>query len=490
LALVSLGPGPTVRLLDAVKASDITAVRALLKHRTDVNIRDGDGTTALHWAVDQDDVDIVKLLIAAGADVSAANRYGVQPISLACANGSPQVVGALLEAGANPNFTSSGGETALMTAARASNAEAVKALLSHGAAVNARESTSQQTALMWAAAGGDVATIRALIDGGANIHARSSERDAKDVKGGSIANGYVGDFKHPAELTPLLFAVRNGHIDAVKALVEAGANVNDASSDGTSALLIAAINAHWELGIYLLDRGADPNSAASGWSALHQVARTRTLSRLQVPFPIATGRMTALDLVASLILHGANVNARMTAPFRDGYRYHVNWVGATPFFVAAKGADPEMMRLLLVRGADPNLTNASHTTALMVAAGIDVWSIGEDIWTVENAAEAVKLCLAQAGVEVNAVNDSGETALHGAAHLGLNEAIEVLVERGAKLNAKNKKGETPYMYAAGRDAAGRLLFLGGQNQPETAKLLRDLLTARGMPVDNLPPAYQ
>src|SRR5207249_9768 len=170
------------------------------------------------------------------------------------------------------------------------------------------------------------------------------------------------------DYTAFLFAVRSGRIEAVRALLDAGARIDETAPDGTNALVIAAVNAHWELGALLLDRGADPNAAAQGWTPLHQVARTRTLNIGQFPYPVPTGRLTGLDLARKLIERGANVNARMTKEIVDGYRNRFNRVGATPLLLAAKGADVEMIRLLAANGADHRLANVQNTTPLMAAA--------------------------------------------------------------------------------------------------------------------------
>jgi len=225
--------------------------------------------------------------------------------------------------------------------------------------------------LMWAAAQGNAEAVTLLIKAGAAVDARShgptqtvvkAERStsnyASDVDPDRVARGAAPDeprlnsaisrdYRRPGRIdayTPLLFAVRAGHLEAVRALLDGRANVNDAAPDGTSALAIAAINAHWELGVLLLDRGADPDAAAQGWTPLHQVARTRTLNIGQFPYPVPTGRLTGLDLARKLIAHGANVNARMTKEIVDGYRNRFNRIGATPLLLAAKGADVEMIR--------------------------------------------------------------------------------------------------------------------------------------------------
>ena len=469
-----------VPLVEAAKRGDSGAVRALLQQGIDVNAPEVDGTTALHWAAYQEDLDTVSLLIRSGASVQARNRYGVTPLSLACIKGNAPIIERLLKSGADVNATFSGGETALMTAARTGKPDAVRVLITHGANVNARDGTHGQTALMWAAAEGNAAAIQALIAGGADIHARSFARNFKkqttEYTGGPVDKGA------PIEFSALLFAVRAGQVDAVRQLLAAGANVNDTATDGTSALVIAIINAHYELASVLLDHGADPNAALQGWTPLHQLMRTRAPNAGQLPQPVLTGNVSGLQLAAKLIAQGANVNARMTKGVMDGYRSRFHFIGATPFLLAAKGVDFEMMHLLAEKGADPLLTNEFNTTPLLAAAGVEMSEPGEDSGTNEDAIEAVKIAL-DVGCDVNAVNRNGDTALHGAARRGANPVVQLLIDRGAKLDARNKQGWSPLIVALGT-FKGKSLFIADSKQPETAALLRQLMKERGLPVDD------
>jgi ankyrin repeat protein len=452
-------------LANAIKRADSAAIRALLQRGVDVNIPEADGTTALHWAVHQDDLTTVDLLIRAGAKAGAANRYGVTPLALASENGNPPMIARLLQAGADPNTVLADGETVLMTAARTGNVDAVRVLLSHGANPNATESWRGQTALMWAASENNAAVVRALVDASAGLEARS--------KGG---------------FTPLMFAVRAGHIQAADALLTAGANVNATLPDGTTALVLAVTNAHYELAARLLDKKADPNAAAQGWTALHQLAWTRRPNRgFANPGPVPTGTLDGLGLIKQLVAHGADINARQAKEPKDGYRNLLNRAGATPFLLAAKSADVELMRALLASGADPLLPTADHTTPLMAAAGVGIWAVGESPGTNEEALQAVKLAL-DVGGDVTAVNNYGQTALHGAAHRGANAIVQLLVDRGARLDAAVtkdgggnlgwKKGWTPLIITQGVFYANSL-----KRYPETAALIRQLMKQRGLPVD-------
>jgi ankyrin repeat protein len=362
------------RLAEAAKRMDRAAVSTLLKQHADVNATEADGSTALHWAVEQDDLETARLLIGAGADVKAPNRYGVTPLSVACTNGNGKIVELLLKAGADPNTVLPGGETALMTAARTGKIEAVQTLLSHGADIKAKEPRRGQNALMWAAAEGNVEAIEALIKAGADLHARSS-------------SGF----------TAFLFAVREGRIGAVRALLKAGNDVNETiqggtggrrgggggapPAAGTSALVMACDNAHYELASVLLDAGADPNANVAGLSALHVITNARKPGGGDNnPPPEGSGNMTSLEMVKKLVAKGANINMRMTRRVNLGLT-SLNTNGATPFFLAAKTADAELMRLLASLGADPKIGNVDNATPLMAAAGLGTRSPGEDAGT-------------------------------------------------------------------------------------------------------------
>ena len=454
--------GPDVRLVDAAKNGDKPAIRTLLQQHIDANAPDVDGSTALHWAVRLDDSETVDLLIRGGANVKAKNRYEVTPLSLACINGSAAVIELLLKAGADPNTALPGGETALMTAARTGKVEAVKVLLARGADVNAKESAHEQTPLMWAAAEGNTAVVEELIEQGANTHAHS--------KGG---------------FTPLLFAVREGRIGVVRSLLKAGVDVNEtwqgprrARGSGSSALVLAVANAHFELASALLDAGADPNAAAQGWTALHEITWVRKPGAgTNNPAPEGSGSMDSLELVRRLVAHGANLNARMTKRGNGGYTV-INYIGATPFLMAARAADAELMRLLAKLGADPLLPNADNTPPLTVAAGVGTKDPGEDPGTDAEVLEAVKVAL-ELGGDVNAVDNNGETPIHGAAYKAVPSTAQFLIDQGAKVeiwNRKNKSGWTPLRISEGIYREGNLRCMS----PPLAAALRQVMNAAGM----------
>ena len=482
----------------ALKNGDRAAARRLIEQRADVNAALLDGSTPLHFAAERDDAEFASLLIREGANVNAVNRFGVPPLLVACSTGSAATIEVLVKAGADPNSALPEGETALMAAARAGRLAPVKLLLASGANANAREAWRSQTALMWAASEGHAEVISELAGAGADLAARA-----------------VGGF------TPLLFAVRGGHVDAVRVLLAAGAGINDPGSDGTSALSLAIINAHFELAALLLDGGADPNAADPRGSALHAVTWMRNTGYTAAPPRVPTGTLDSLDLARALLKRGANPNARIAwkeVPFdRDRGtvksppsisigRNWLSFVGATPFFLAAKGADLPLMRLLVDAGADPLLPTVQNVTPLMVAAGLGFWdgeSPGPESGVSEaQALEAIKLTI-EAGNDLNAVTDygntviegdsqvllrrhplnlsdfderalgdmrwGGSTALHGAALRGANSIVKYLVDRGARVDAPNKLGWTPLTVASG-------VFVANTEKrwPSTIALLDDL----------------
>ncbi len=454
----AISVGGQASLVDAARAGDTTTVRGLLAKKADVNLAAPDGTTALHWAVQRDDAAMVDALLRAGAKAVTATRYGVTPLQLAATNGNAAVITRLLAAGADPNTAMPDGETVLMTASRTGAVEAVRVLLDRGADLRRKEPARGQTALMWAAAENNAAVVKLLIERGADLTERS--------KAGSFS--------------PFLFAVRAGHISAARALVDLGANANESLPDGTSALVLAVINAHYEMASFLLDRGAEPNADAQGWTALHQIAWSRRHNAgFNLPGPVATGGVDSLDLVRKLVARGADVNARQKKEPRDGNRNLLNRLGSTPFLLAAKSADVPLMKVLLECGADARITTNNGTTPLMAAAGVGIWAPGENPGSHEEALAAVKLAFEAGSHDVNAIDKEGETALHGAVYRGgAIPVIRFLIDKGARLDVVNKKGWTPLTAADGVEYTPAVL----KRYPEAAALLRRTMKERGMPV--------
>jgi ankyrin repeat protein len=457
LAITNAGPVRAAgggSIVDAAKARDMAAVRTLLKQPNAANVATKDGTTALHWATDHDDLVMAKLLVQSGANVKAANRYGVTPIYSAAVNGNAAMLELLLDAGADVNAALPEGETVLMTAARTGKVAAVKLLLTRGANVNVKENWKQQTALMWAAHEGNTETITLLLEAGANVSDRS-------------LFGW----------TPLLFASRQGQIAAIDALLAGGANINETLPDGTSALVSAVQSLNYEAAATLLAHGIDPNASGQGWTALHQIAWSRRPQRGQNnPGQKPLGNLSSLDLARKLVEHGADINARQTKePNSDMEgRNSLNRFGATPFFLAAKSVDVPLMEVFLELGADPFIGNVDGDTPLMVAAGVGVYSQGESPGQPEESADAVKMLL-DLGAPVNDVDKNGETALHGPAWRGSNEAVTLLVNAGAKLDVRNNRGWLPLTIADGVYYNARVMM-----NKHTAQLLRELMIDRGL----------
>ena len=465
LFILPLIGADTAAVADASKRADFARVQSLLRQGAEVNAPQPDGTTALHWAAQLNDVKLVDLLLAAGANPKAINRYGASPVLVAASNASAGILEKLLQAGADPNAALPEGETALMIAARAGNLDAVKVLLAHAAAVDAKESWRGQSALMLAAAENHAEVLKALIEHHADVRAKSVPTRA------GPPNRYSGYFDAgQGGFTALLFAAREGNIECSRVLLNAGADANDTLPSGFSALTLAILNAHYELAALLLGRGANPNADGTGFTPLHQLVWARDPNRhFNLPPPIPDGNLSSLDLAKALIDHGANVNARMTREPRDGFRNWMKRAGSTPFVLAAKAADPELMRFLLAHGADPKIAAIDGTTALMAAAGIGYWP-AESNGTEAEALEAVKICL-DLGLDVNTANLDGFTALHGAAVRGANSIVQLLYEKGAKLDAKTKNEH----WMALNIADGVFLANTYKATPQTAAYLRQLM---------------
>jgi uncharacterized protein len=446
--------GGALTLVDAVKNQDRDSARALIKQHAGVNAAEPDGTTALHWAAHWNDAGLVDLLLRAGANAKAANRYGVTPLSEAAAGASAALIENLLQAGADPNtLATAQGETVLMIAARTGNADAVKVLLDHGADPDARETFRGQTALMWAAAEGHVDVIKLFAAHGADFNVRSFDRDTtlpKMEAGTPIAPIARGG------LSALLFAARQGQIQAARALIEGGAQINECDSDGNNALVLAILNSHYDLAQLLLDKGADPNIAAkNGRTALYTAVEMHDADWSPRPARRETDQRTSMDLIRALLDQGAKTNAQLTAPapiakLAQDAGDRTLAAGATPFMRAARSADVETMGLLLDKGADPKLANKDGINALMLAAGLS-WN-DHIRGTEAQALETVKLC-AELGLDVNAVTDKGETALHGAAGRGADSIVKFLAGKGAGVSAQNKRGFTPLDLANGKGGA-------------------------------------
>jgi ankyrin repeat protein len=516
VSAASLLTAADLRLVQAAERGDAKAVRALLADKIDVNTADADGSRALSWAVQRDDVPMVDALLAAGAQAKASTRYKVTPLYLACTNGNAEIIGRLLKSGADPNESQLEGQTALMTAAGSGRPEALRALLTKGARVNDIEPYRGQTALMWSASEGNAAAADLLIEFGAQVKAKSK-------------SGF----------TPLLFAARNGHIEAAEVLLRHGANVNDVAPDGTNALNMAVVNAYFELASALLDHGADPNMPDPRGSALHTIAWLRKpgtdgaagVGGTPHGPPPPTGNVTALQLAEKLLKKAANPNVRIdwkepnfgkeggtakNPPNIQLGRHFLSYIGATPFYVAAKNGDAPLMRVLVAGGADPKIGTKAGITPLMAAAGLDYWE-GEAPGPFAGVSEAERLeavkLAKELGNDVNAVADfgnypmvgepeytlmyyphniddllqlgvgdprwSGSTPLIGAIISGQPSLVQYLIDQGARTDIKTKLGWTPLMVAEG------VFFANAKKEyPRAAEIIRKANAGRALKASN------
>jgi ankyrin repeat protein len=443
---------------------------------TGINQPQADGMTALHWAVQYENTKIVQALLEAGSAPDLPTHYHITPLRIACVAGHDEIAEHLLLAGADPNHTLPGGETMLMTAARTGQPNIVDALLQRGADVNASDD-QQQTAVMWAAAEGHVKVAQQLIDAGAEFRK-------------TLSSGF----------SALTFAVREGKVDVVDLLLTAGADLQApmepkrgggrAVRSGTSPLILAIENGHFELAAHLIRKGADPNDQRSGYAPLHVLTWVRKPNRGDGedgdPAPLGSGRMTSLQLARFLVESGADVNVRLTKG--NGGPGRLNPKGATPFLMAADTADVPYLRLLLELGADPTLRNIDEATPLMAAAGLGTMAPGEEAGTEDECLEAMQFLL-DLGADINAVDNNGETVMHGAAYKGSEKLVRFVASHGAKVaiwNRHNRYGWTPLLIARG--------YRPGNFRPlaPVIEALREILLSAGIdpPMNDKPSVPQ
>ena len=584
---------------DAAMRSDLVTLRALLQQKADVNARQVDGATALHWAVFRDNLDAARLLISAGAKVDAMNRDGITPLHMASLYGNTAMIQTLLNAGADAKQKGPQGETMLMLAARNGNPDAIKLLLAAGADVNAKEPARNTTALMWAVEQKHPAAVKALLDGGADPRAKSGpaglprnymaqkvntanveaamKRWSEAVRNGRtyeqqlafeeasgkrvqrllpdftkddlptiakfivqasaladvdtilefvtpqvtaagkdiqeltnlvrqqlaeaaaagndsdvVVAGLVG--RGGGGLTALVFAAREGDLESTKLLVAAGADVNQTTEYGWTPLLVATNNRHYRIAKWLVENGANVDSANKGaWTPLYLATDNRNIEGGD--FPVPKPDMDHLDFIKILLDHGANPNLRVKDDTLTRTIFTMQWFfesGATPFVRAAQSGDVELMQLLMKHGADPKIATDFGDTALSAAAGIG-WVEGVTYeHSVKENLDSVKLAL-DLGLDPNSANRDGRTPLMGAALKGRNDVVQTLVDHGARLDTRDRGSrdtDTSVSTNAGHtwqalDYADGLVRVGVQsavNRPETAALLRKLMTERGLPV--------
>jgi len=552
---VALQAQPARSVADAAQQGDREAVKALLKGAADVNAAQGDGMTALHWAAMNGDAEMAQMLVFAGANVKAVTRLGAYtPLFLAARQGKAAVIPVLVQAGADPKQATATGTTPLMVAAASGSADTVSALLDAGVDVNAVENVRGLNALMFAASANRHEVIRVLASRGADLKAATKVVDLSSLTRANMGftggnpqvpaqgqGGAPGATAAPAAaapgaaaaanrrppqvpgvtrqfqlnelvagqggFTPLLFAARDGHLESVLALLDAGADVNQvAASDKNSPLMTALVNGHFDLAKILIERGADVNLAAeNGATPIYAVLNVQWAPKALYPQPQAyrQQKLDYLQMMRVLLDKGAEVNARLRKKvWYSGYSFDlsgVDEIGATPFWRAAYASDVEAMKLLASYGADPHIPTMKpagrprlgdgeqrettdttglppvplggpSVTPLQAAAGVgygEGFAANAHRFAPTGMLAAVKYLVEVHGADVNAVDHEGMTALHHAAARGDNEMINYLVSKGANVKAVDREGRTTVDMANG--PVQRI-----QPFPETIKLLESL----------------
>ncbi len=498
----ALGAASEARLADAAMNRDMVAVRALIREGADPNSRGKYDTPALLWLVRVGDVGTAKLLLDAGANPNLASAQGVLPLHLAVANGDRAMAELLLTRGAAVDALDPAGETALFTAAKIGDEAIAELLLAHGAQGDRKEARYSQTPLQVAAREGSLGVANLLIRHGADVNSQtllgaapkfrlpSENAGSKGV--GIIRGGWPERGMRPpvpGAKTPLLYATRSGHRALALALLEAGANLEQADGNGVRPLLNTILNAsvggngaaeRLQLAQDLIDKGADVNAADwYGETALWAAVDLRNVDLAGPATDNGVDRAAVLTLIERLLAAGADPNARVREYpperrflMRLGSLSWVDFTGQTPFLRAALAGDTTVMRLLLAHGADPNIATYEGTTPLMAAAGVN-WVVSQTFDEGPEALlEAVKLAH-ELGNDVNAVNSMGIGAVHGAANRGSNEILRYLAEQGARLDAPDRQGRTPLVWAEG-------VFLATHppvRKPATIDLIQSLLPA-------------
>ena len=562
MSAMAAAPSPVA---DAAMKGDKATVRALIQQKADVNGAQTDGATAMQWAAYRNDLELADVLIAAGADVKKANREGASPLYLAGVEGNARMIDRLLKAGADPEEHGPTGETPLMLASRTGNLDAIKILLTANAKVNAKDALRGTTPLMWAVEQAHPEAVKMLIAAGADVKAvtKADTRNARNNLADTVAArlnssfGVVGQarakavgvdptadppgpdgtpargggrggralaaagipagegpppglgfFGRPAKfdgggLNALVFAARQDCLECAVALVAAGADVNQKTNYGWTALLTATQNRHYKLGAWLVEHGADVNIPNDGgWTPLYLATDNRNIETGD--YPVRAPDLDHLEFIRLLLATGANVNARICGvesktekcvgdSTETRNNFTMQWLyedGATAFLRAAQSGDVVLMKLLLERGANPKLFTATSVTPLMTAAGYG-WVEGVTFeWSPEQSLEAVKMCL-DLGIDPNIQEEDGRTALHSAAHKGRAEVIQLLVDRGADLQIHDRGSRDSVNGALlGHtwmpiDWARGLVRVGVQSaipHPEAEALLTKLMTDRGMTI--------
>ena len=462
-------------LITATKDGDFETVRSLLAKGVNVNEPAPDGSTALLWAVHQSDLRMVRALVGAGAYLHAINRYGVTPLLEASRTGDTPIIAELLKAGADVRKSNHPeGETPLMAASRTGNLSAVELLLKAGSDPNATDTYQNQTALMWASEEGQVDVVNALLAAGANPNAKAHVSELTTRKNADHATG---------GFTALMFAVRNGHENVVRALAKGEADLKATNGDGVTATAIAIENDRFDLARTLLDLGADPNDGALFFAvAMHDATtdmRAHDGSRLRAEHP---NQLTALDLVKLLLERGADPNKPFVGQIHNTSLCCDPEQNSSPFFRAAIASDVEVLKLMIKHGAQVDWSpaevkknnkdgdaagggggrglnaNVGKTPAMMAMVGGRgaAFAAGPGFERLiappfreasnRDPGDALKVLL-DAGANPNAKTSDGATLLHQAVTARRTDMIRALAEAGAKFDAVNKENLTPLLLA-------------------------------------------
>ena len=521
-------------IANAAQNGDRESVKALLKKGLDVNEAQGDGTTALHWAAMKGDAQMAQMLIFAGANVRATTRIGAYtPLYLAAKGGYSDVVAALLAAGADAKAVTANGTTPLMIAAAAGDTKSITSLIENGADINARDGAKGETPLMFAAGFNRTDAVKLLLARGADHKATTKVVDLfaltapeeEAMARGAGGNGGRPQANRPADiagatrgyrynelistqggLTALLFAARQGYADTAKALIEGGADINQLNAgDKTSPLLMTIINGHFDLAMYMLERGASPNAPAfNGVAPLYAVLNIQWAPKSLYPSPKAyqQQKTTYLELMQALIDKGADPNARVSRKvwyqaYNSDYA-GFDEAGATPFFRAAYASDVAAMKLLVANGADASIGTMKPAGRPFTGEGIrqiqdtsgvppvpyggpailplhaatgvgygEGFAANSHRYAPTGFMPAIKFLVEEMGADVNATDHEGNTPAHMCASRGDNECLNYLVSKGADVKRVNREGNTTVDMANGP-------VQRTQPYPETIKLLEGL----------------
>lgn len=477
-------------LADSIQSGRRAEAVRLIETGGDVNAMQSDGTTALLWAVYRKDLPLVERLLDAGADASATNRYGSSPLAEAVKIADAGIVERLLDAGADPDAANADGQTVLMLAARTGSVDVARRLVEHGADVNAEEAFRGQTALMWAVDGNFAELAVYLVESGADVTTRAFVNEWP----AQITSEPRAQYRPTGGLTPLLFAARSGCLDCIRAILEAGENVDRPTPEGVTPLMLAIDNMNFEAAELLLDCGANPHySDWWGRTALYLAVDMNSYPHGVDETPEAgTGRkgtpgVTAMDIIRRLLAAGVEIDPQlnMHRVGRGGNSQRfvddLLTTGATPLLRAAITHDHEVMRLLLEHGAKVDLPNVMGVTPLMAAASLGVRDSNfganrsphfDSDPEIEDKVIASLGILLDAGADINArVTDThsrtariarpsqltdreGQTALFRVAGRGWARVVEYMLDNGARADVTDVLGRTPRDAAMGRLASG------------------------------------